>query len=73
MADKKKDKKMYRISTTFATGAVTVEGRKIIADGTAPIFKKFIGKTLERLKKWLLKKTGEVNSERIYDEEEQNE
>ena len=58
-------KKIYRIETTFACGAVTVENNKIIKEGTAPIFKKFIGQTLDSLKTWLRKKTGEVYSERL--------
>ena len=69
---KNEEIKVYRVTTTFACGAVTVKGKKIISEGTAPIFKKFSGKTFERLKKWLLKKTGEVYSERI-DKEDENE
>jgi len=59
--------RIYRIETRFACGAVTVEGKvkRIIKEGTAPIFKKFIGKTLPRLQKWLLNKTGEVNTQEL--------
>ena len=65
-----KEIKTYRVVNDFACGAVTIEGKKIIAEGTAPIFKKWTGRTLEALKKWLLKKSGEVYSERIDIEDE---
>ena len=57
--------KTYRIETTFACGAVSVEGSKIIKKGTVPIFKKFIGKSLKSLDLWLLKKTGEVHIQEL--------
>ena len=65
---KTKETITYKITTLLLSGKVVVTGKvqKIIKEGTSPVFKKYIGKTLASLKKWLLKKTGEVYTERIY-------
>jgi len=67
-----KDKQMitmYKVTTSFACGAISVQNNKVIEKGTAPIFKNFIGHTFENLKNRLSKKFGEVGTERIYEEE----
>ena len=60
---------MYRVTAPSICGAISVRDNKVIEEGTAPIFKKFIGHTFENLKTRLRKKFGEVGSERIYEEE----
>ena len=61
-----KEIKKYLVDAGVFRGIVTVEGVKIIDFGEAPVFKKFLGKRIETLKKWLVHKTGEVYSERVY-------